>query len=40
MIDACSGAGSCGVACLSLGLKCVVFEQSQIKARLIKQRIG
>ena len=40
VIDACSGAGSCGVACLSLGVKCLILEKSRIKARLIRQRIG
>ena len=40
VIDACGRAGSCGVACLSLGVKCVVLEKSQIIARPIKQRIG
>ena len=39
-IDACSGFGSCGVACQSLGVKCLVLEKSQMKERLIRQRIG
>ena len=39
-VDACSGSGSCGVACQSLGVKCLVLEKSQMKERLIRQRIG
>ena len=39
-IDACRGSGSCGVACQSLGVKCLVLEKSQMKERLIRQRIG
>ena len=37
VIDACSGAGSCGVACLMKGFKCIVIETSALKARLIDQ---
>lgn len=36
-IDACSGAGSCSVAYLSTGVKCVILDKSQVKVRLIRQ---
>ena len=39
VIDACGGAGTCAIACISLGMKCVVLEKSKIKARLIRQQI-
>ena len=39
VIDACRGAGSCGVACLMKGCKCIVIERSALKARLINQRL-
>ena len=40
IIDACSGVGSCALACSTLGRKCVVLEKSPIKARMIRQRIN
>ena len=39
VIDACRGAGSCGVAFLMKGCKCIVIERSALKARLINQRL-
>jgi DNA modification methylase len=39
VIDACSGVGSCGVACQQKGLKCVILEKSRLKFRLINQRV-
>jgi hypothetical protein len=38
-VDACSGAGSCGLACADEGLKCLIMEECDIKIRLIKQRL-
>ncbi len=39
ILDCCSGAGSCALACMSLKLKCVVLEKSATKIRLIRQRM-
>ena len=30
VVDGCSGGGSCGLACISLGIKCGIFEKSGI----------
>ena len=38
VLDACSGAASCALACGKKGLSCVVLEKSELKIRLIKQR--
>ena len=38
VIDACSGAGSCALACSAAKKNCIVIEKSSIKARLIRQR--
>ena len=38
VIDACSGAGSCALACMQLQFKCLIIEKSTIKLRLIRQR--
>ncbi|XP_028417131.1 uncharacterized protein LOC114541406 [Dendronephthya gigantea] len=40
IVDACSGAGSCAMACSKLGLKCIVLDNSALKLRLIRQRLG
>lgn len=40
IVDACSGAGSCALACSILGRKCIIFENSLAKARLIRQRVN
>lgn len=40
ILDCCSGAGSCAVACTALKRKCVVLEKSEAKARLIQQRLN
>ena len=39
VIDACSGVGSCGVACQTPRRKCIIIEKSEVKARLISQRL-
>lgn len=39
VLDSCSGAGSCAVACLNAGLKCLVLEKDLLRARLIEQRL-
>lgn len=38
VVDACSGVGSCALACRDLGIKCIVLDKCDIKIRLIKQR--
>ncbi|CAB4029494.1 Hypothetical predicted protein, partial [Paramuricea clavata] len=38
-IDACSGAGSCGLTCADEGLKCLIVDECDVKIRLIKQRL-
>jgi DNA modification methylase len=40
ILDVCSGAGTCAVACAADSLKCVILEKSPIKVRLIKQRVN
>ena len=37
--DACSGAASCALACGKKGLSRVALEKSELKIRLIKQRL-
>ena len=40
IIDACSGAGSCALACSTLERKCIILEKSLVNARLIRQRVN
>ena len=40
IIDACSGAGSCPLACSSLSRKCIILEKCPVKARMIRQRVN
>ena len=40
IIDACSGARSCALACSKLERKCIILEKSLVKARLIRQRVN
>ena len=39
VIDACSGVGSCGVACQMTRRKFIIIEKCEVKARLISQRL-
>ena len=39
VVDACSGAGSCALACLDINVNCVILERCAVKARLICQRV-
>lgn len=39
VLDTCSGAGSCAVACTAAKYKCLVLEKSLTKCRLIEQRL-
>ena len=39
VIDACSGLGSCGVACQMTRRKSIIIEKCEVKTRLISQRL-
>jgi DNA modification methylase len=39
VLDVCSGAGSCAVACKNAQYKCLVIEKSLVRCRLIEQRL-
>ena len=39
IVDTCSGASSCAVASNVLGLKAIILEKSELKVRLIMQKI-
>ena len=40
VVDGCSGGGSCGLAFISMRIKCVIFAKSAFKARLIGQGVS